>query len=339
MEPTLTWIDLTTSDRDKMRRVLDLFSEQGTLDEMGLGSLRGGPAMRTRIAIAAVAVVALTISCSEDSPPPTAPTPTPSTTPPPPPAATPQSLAVSGPDSLEVGQTGQYTATVTFSDGATNRATEGVEWASGNEVVATVDNNGIVTAHQVGSFDLTARTEGLTGRKTGIRIDPPPGPATSFGSGTWIVNEDIAPGRYFTNPRSGCYWERLSGLGGTSADRITNEFIGFNSGQEIVDIDTSDRAFQTDAECGRWDMSPEAGPPSGQITPGRWLVGRQIQPGEYETNASSGCYWERLRGFSGESNDRITNDFVGDGGRVIVAIRSSDAGFYADADCGTWARR
>ena len=40
MQATLTWLDLTTSDRDKMRRVLDLFKESGTLDEMGLGSLR-----------------------------------------------------------------------------------------------------------------------------------------------------------------------------------------------------------------------------------------------------------------------------------------------------------
>ena len=40
MEPALTWLDLTASDRDQMRRVLDLFKEQGTLDEMGLGSLR-----------------------------------------------------------------------------------------------------------------------------------------------------------------------------------------------------------------------------------------------------------------------------------------------------------
>ena len=40
MQATLTWLDLTASDRDKMRRVLDLFTEQGTLDEMGLGSLR-----------------------------------------------------------------------------------------------------------------------------------------------------------------------------------------------------------------------------------------------------------------------------------------------------------
>lgn len=40
MQPTLSWIDLTADDRDKMRRVLDLFNESGTLDEMGLGSLR-----------------------------------------------------------------------------------------------------------------------------------------------------------------------------------------------------------------------------------------------------------------------------------------------------------
>lgn len=40
MEAKLTWLDLTASDRDKMRRVLDLFHEQGTVDEMGLGNLR-----------------------------------------------------------------------------------------------------------------------------------------------------------------------------------------------------------------------------------------------------------------------------------------------------------
>lgn len=37
---SLTWLDLTASDRDKARRVLDLFSEQGTVDELGFGSLR-----------------------------------------------------------------------------------------------------------------------------------------------------------------------------------------------------------------------------------------------------------------------------------------------------------
>ena len=40
MEPTITWLDLTASDRDRMQRVLDLFGEAGTVDELGLGTLR-----------------------------------------------------------------------------------------------------------------------------------------------------------------------------------------------------------------------------------------------------------------------------------------------------------
>ena len=40
MTATLSWIDLTATDRDKVRRVLDLFNEQGTVDELGLGRLR-----------------------------------------------------------------------------------------------------------------------------------------------------------------------------------------------------------------------------------------------------------------------------------------------------------
>ena len=40
MDAALTWLDLTASDRDKMRQVLDLFEEQGSVDEMGLGTLR-----------------------------------------------------------------------------------------------------------------------------------------------------------------------------------------------------------------------------------------------------------------------------------------------------------
>lgn len=42
MEGTLTWLDLTSGDRSRMRRVLDLFNEPGTIDEMGLASLRDG---------------------------------------------------------------------------------------------------------------------------------------------------------------------------------------------------------------------------------------------------------------------------------------------------------
>ena len=40
MEPTLTWLDLTAADQKRMRRVLDLFHEPQTRDEMGLANLR-----------------------------------------------------------------------------------------------------------------------------------------------------------------------------------------------------------------------------------------------------------------------------------------------------------
>lgn len=40
MAASLTWLDLTSADRDKVRQILDLFKEQGTVDELGLGSLR-----------------------------------------------------------------------------------------------------------------------------------------------------------------------------------------------------------------------------------------------------------------------------------------------------------
>ena len=163
-------------------------------------------------------------------------------------------------------------------------------------------------------------------------------PRTTFGPGTWLVNEEIAPGRYFTNPSRGCYWERLSGVGGSTADILANEFISFDSGQEIVDIARSDYAFKSDAECGTWRQTPVSAPSSG-IPPGRWLVGRQIPAGNYEINAGSGCYWERLSGFSGNLNDIIANDFIAASGRQIVRISSSDEGFYSDADCGTWSRR
>lgn len=40
MSASISWLDLTSSDRDKVRSILDLFKEQGTVDELGLGSLR-----------------------------------------------------------------------------------------------------------------------------------------------------------------------------------------------------------------------------------------------------------------------------------------------------------
>jgi hypothetical protein len=170
---------------------------------------------------------------------------------------------------------------------------------------------------------------------------PPPPPSggaqTSFGSGQYRVNADIRPGRYFSNPADGCYFERESGFSGSLDDIIANNFIAFDAAQWIVDIAGSDAGFKTDEDCGTWTMSPRGGTMS-SITPGMWLVGQQVSPGTYSANASSGCYWERLSGFGNSLDDINDNDFVGSAGQVIVQIRSSDAGFDADADCGTWTK-
>ena len=113
--------------------------------------------------IATILIGALAASaCGGDEPTtPTAPTPS---------DPEPTSLAIEGPDSLMVGATTQYQATITYSDGA-ERPGEGVEWVSGNTTVATVDDAGIVTGLRAGAFDLRAMAMGVSGSKTGIRVE------------------------------------------------------------------------------------------------------------------------------------------------------------------------
>jgi hypothetical protein len=171
----------------------------------------------------------------------------------------------------------------------------------------------------------------------GASVPPAPPQGPSFGPGQYRVNVDIAPGRYYTVPVSGCYWERQSGFSGSLNDVIANEFVSFDAGQWIVDILSSDRGFETDSQCGVWFSTPRRGAQS-TIAPGVWLVGAQIAPGTYRVNAGSGCYWARLRDFTGNISGIIDNEFVSNGGQQFVTISLSDAGFENDADCGTWSR-
>jgi hypothetical protein len=65
-----------------------------------------------------------------------------------------------------------------------------------------------------------------------------------------------------------------------------------------------------------------------------YLVGQDIQPGTWRNDGgSSGCYWERLRGFTGELSAIIANDFGT--AASIVTIAPTDIGFSASR-CGTW---
>ena len=167
---------------------------------------------------------------------------------------------------------------------------------------------------------------------------PPPPPGSMFGAGTWRVNSDIQPGRYFANPARGCYWERLSGLSGALSDIIANEALLFDSGQEIVDVAASDLAFAPDDDCGTWRQTPFPAPAVGTITPGRWLVGAQVPAGTYVATVPRGCYYEGVRSFGGTLNEIIANHFSSVPERITLTIGSSVVGFYTDDDCGTWMR-
>ncbi len=149
---------------------------------------------------------------------------------------------------------------------------------------ATTDGDGRyqITGLTTGGYTVKATAPGSREQAIGVTLTSstsqsfaltPAGPRTKFGPGQYLVGEDIAPGRYYSAPRDGCYWERQKGLGGSLNDIIANEFVSFDADQWIVDIKSSDVAFQTDEDCGTWTQQPRPAPPSGSITPGVWLVG------------------------------------------------------------------
>jgi hypothetical protein len=75
-----------------------------------------------------------------------------------------------------------------------------------------------------------------------------------------------------------------------------------------------------------------------RIRPGTFLVPTQVGSGIYETDALDECYWERLRGFSGDTGEIIASQFVTTPGKIQVEISSGDAGFKSHGRCGTWSR-
>ncbi len=166
---------------------------------------------------------------------------------------------------------------------------------------------------------------------------PQPPPVVTFGPGQHRVGTDVQPGRYYSDPASGCYWERQSGFGGTPGETIAFVLVDFDAAQWIVDILPSDRAFMTRAPCGTWFSTPRPSVAS-SIGPGVWIVGEQVAPGLYQTNASPGCHWQRLRHFTDEPGGVIASDLISSASTQFVTVRADDAGFRSDASCGTWTR-
>lgn len=79
---------------------------------------------------------------------------------------------------------------------------------------------------------------------------------------------------------------------------------------------------------------PAPKPQYATFADGQHLVGQDIQPGTYRApDATSGCYWERDKDFSGNLDSILAND--NPTGPAIVTILPADKGFTSQG-CGTW---
>jgi len=199
-----------------------------------------------------------------------------------------------------------------------------------NLVIAPVGANG-----KVALYNGSAGTVQLLGDASGYYRSGGPIPV-SFGDGTHQIGPSLLPaGTYRTLANtSGCYWERLSGFSGDFEDIIANNF---SNSHEVVTIAPTDAGFTSDG-CGTWTSNLSKLTTS-QVAPfgdGTFIVGTDIGAGTWNAPGGTGCYWQRLSGFSGEFSDIIVNDF----GRVtpVVTISASDVGFSSDA-CGTWTKQ
>ncbi|MBM7788904.1 superantigen-like protein SSL4 [Tenggerimyces flavus] len=84
-------------------------------------------------------------------------------------------------------------------------------------------------------------------------VEPAEQTVTSFaGDGTYVVGEDIEPGRYKSRPSIDgagiCYWARLKSTDGDLDSIIANQL---GEGPQTVTIKKSDEAFETSG-CADW---------------------------------------------------------------------------------------
>lgn len=153
----------------------------------------------------------------------------------------------------------------------------------------------------------------------------------SFGNGKHRVGSDIQPGIYrIADVGSGCYWARLAGFDGELDDILANDNA---TGSAVVEILPSDAGFES-SRCGTWRMDTSRVTDSTtKFGEGTFIVGTDLEPGQWRSTGADGCYWARLSNFQGDLESIIANDNVD--GPTIVQIAPSDRGFESTR-CGSW---
>ena len=205
-----------------------------------------------------------------------------------------------------------------------------------DELPSEAEDEVVAVEEDVTAEEISSSTEDAAESEKVIEADPEaeetvPVEETGYSDGTYFVGDEIDSGVYRATGGGFCYWERLSGFGGSFGEIIAN-----GSGpQSIAGISSSDIGFSSSG-CGTW-VPVESTFPDAALTSfgdGDYVVGGHIEPGTYRAETLDGCYWDRLSGFGGSFSEIIANGFE----QPIVEISASDAGF-ASAGCGTWSRQ
>jgi hypothetical protein len=152
-----------------------------------------------------------------------------------------------------------------------------------------------------------------------------------FGDGTHVVGKDIRPGTYRARGGDGCYWARLRSFSGGLNSILAN---ANPAGPTVVTILRTDRGFETRG-CGIWGPLRRVTKSKTRFGPGTYVVNLDLAPGTYRSRGGDGCYWARLRAFTGGLGAIIAND--NPLGSAVVTIGRGDRGFESSR-CGPWTR-
>ena len=143
--------------------------------------------------------------------------------------------------------------------------------------------------------------------------------------GTHLIGTDIEPGIYVGLAGEGlmdsCYWARLSNLTG-SDDVLANDNA---EGLYYVEVLPDDKALKTGCELLPIEQVPARDEFLTVLSPGTYLVGRDIEAGVYRGKAGDdileSCYWARLSNVSG-NDDVLANDNAT--GQYFVEVLPTD---------------
>jgi hypothetical protein len=157
-------------------------------------------------------------------------------------------------------------------------------------------------------------------------------PLNKFGEGTQRVGRDVAPGTYRSRGGDGCYWARLRSFSGGVNAILAN---ANPSGPTLVTIKRTDKGFES-SSCATWTSNLSRITKSKtRFGEGAFIVRTDIAPGTYRSRGGNGCYWARLRSFSGGVTSIIAN--ANPTGASVVTIGRTDKGFESSS-CATWTR-